>query len=75
MPINVYVKNGKVVSSDPKEQERLVKRMKIIDKVLKEMGYPEGVERYDEIMNDLGQNHIAKFIEFLKTVDAEVAKE
>ena len=39
----VVWKDGKPIASDPNEAKRLDKRMQVIDKVLKEMGYPEGV--------------------------------
>lgn len=65
----VVWKDGKPIASDPNEAKRLDKRMQVIDKVLKEMGYPEGVNHYQEIMNDLGSNHFDKYMEFLKRVD------
>jgi excinuclease UvrABC helicase subunit UvrB len=74
-PTFVVFKDGKPISNDPKESERLNKRMKVIDKVLKEMGYPEGAERYSEIMNELGSEDFKKYMEFIERVDKETGKE
>ena len=66
----VIWKNGKpYAASDPKEAQRLSKRMQMINKILKNMGYPDGAERYDEIMQDLGSNHFDKYLEFLKKIE------
>ena len=74
-PAFVVWKDGRPSSSDPKESARLDRRMQIIDKVLKEMGYPEGAERYSEIVSELGSKDFKKYIEFLDRVTKEAEKQ
>ncbi len=61
-------KNGPVAATDNKEAERLNNRIVIIDKVLKEMGIPEGYIRYAEIMN-MWIKDMPKYMKFLDRVD------
>ena len=67
-------KDGKPVSaSNPKEAQRLQKRIKIIHEVLKDMGY-KNTDDYPTILAHMAQTDMGKYIDFLKHVD-KLAKE
>ena len=67
--------NGKpIAASSDKEAKRLTGRILIIDIVLKEMGYENGYENYQEYIKEMTSNGISKFIEFNSKVDNLVAK-
>ena len=71
----VLWKDGKPVMATPKEAERLRKRLKIIEKVLKEFGYNEGMEKYQEIVTEMAQKDMKKYMKFLERVDELAKKE
>jgi len=66
---------GKPVAATPKEAARLRKRLRIIDKVLKEFGYSKGIERYYEIVTEMAQNDFQKYLKFLDRVQELARKE
>jgi len=70
MPKAVIFDNGKpVAASDKKEAERLTGKIAIIDKVLKEMGFPKGYENYNEYVQEMANKDFKKYIKFLDKVD------
>ena len=64
---------GKPIATTPREAERIKKRLRIIDKVLKEFGYKEGMKRYNEIVTEMAQKDFSKYVKFLDRVQ-ELAK-
>lgn len=66
---------GKPVAATKKEAKRLRKRLKIIDKVLKEFGYKEGVKRYTEVVTKMAQKDFEKYKKFLDRVQELAKKE
>ena len=74
-PVFVVWEDGKPTSNDPKESSRLEKRMLIIDKVLKEMGYPDGAERYSEIVTELASKDFKKYMTMLDRVSEEAKRQ
>ena len=70
----IWDKGKPVATTDAQEKKRLEARIAIIDKVLKEMGFPEGYAKYQEYINEMAKKDFKKYMGFLKKVD-ELAKE
>ena len=70
----VWDKGKPVATTDVQEKKRLEGRIAIIDKVLKEMGYPEGYAKYQEYIDKMVKKDFKKYMTFLKKVD-ELSKE
>lgn len=58
---------GRPVAATDAEAERLAKREDIIDGVLQEMGYEDGIDRYQEYIQELRDSD--EYMEFLEYVD------
>lgn len=71
--IDVFDEGKPVGSTDEKESKRLEGRIKIIDEVLKDMGYKEGYNKYQEYLSQMVQEDFDRYMTFLNRVD-EMAK-
>jgi hypothetical protein len=63
--------NGKpIATTDEKMAKRLEVSTKVIDKILKDMGYSEGYGKYSEYVNKMVQEDFkGKYMPFLEKVD------
>ena len=73
MRMVIWDKGKPIATTDKKEAERLRKRIKIIDEVLKSMGYEEGYAKYQEYIEQMTSEGFDKYVAFLQKVD-ELAK-
>lgn len=76
-PNFVIWKDGKpVAASDPKEAERIAKRVVIIVKVLTEMGFKDATHNnFSEYVSKLAETNFKKYMTFLDRVDVLAKKE
>lgn len=74
MKVVVFDKGNPVATNNKQEATRLKKRLEIIDRVLKEMGYNEGYANYQEIVEKMAREDFDKYLKFLERIDEEVNK-
>lgn len=75
-PTFVVWDKGKPVTTNSKEEvNRINKRIKIIGRILKEMGYPDGYTKYEKYVNEMARTDFNKYMTFLDKVSEEAKKE
>ncbi|MCK4634338.1 MAG: hypothetical protein KAT37_00515 [Candidatus Aenigmarchaeota archaeon] len=67
--VTIFDKGKPIATSDEKEAKRLAGRTQVIDEVLKEIGYKDGYDKYEEYINDMTENDFPKYLKFVKRVD------